>query len=480
MSKKFNFLLEKIGARFESTLAKDQVDWSLPGEETEQVDRVILMTLDTLRADHLHCYGYPRPVTPFLDEISANGFQFNQASTSISTTVPAHASIFTSLYPVQHNVLKNGHRMNDGFMTIAGQLAKQGFSTAAFVSTNRHFVAGNIVGGFDHVDEPSDSHYIYRRAKHTINAAMEWVSQRKPDEKFFIWIHLFDPHEPYKTPLSKCDVLQKESLQDHQQQKEYFLEHQKVNADFFDRGEEEMMEILDAYDAEISYMDSHIRRFYKFVQQQPAMNEKMAWILTGDHGEGLGNHYWMGHGKNLYEEQTHIPLLFHFPSRSTRGIKIDQFVEHVDIFPTIMDLTNASIEEQSQPIQGDSLVPLLQEKQLDFNKEYAFITRRHFDPKNRPEKVDAFRDNFEDGEKFALRNEVYKYILKTVGEDEFYDLSQDPYEVNNLIGTGLEDESRFRSALTDKINQFKQNVDTAPQSVDNETIERLKDLGYFQ
>ena len=472
-------VLEKIGAYFDHPATDLAVDFSIQGPQTDQVDRIFLLTLDTLRADHLGCYGYPRPVSPFLDELAQNGIRFANASTSISTTVPAHTSIFTSLHPIQHNVLKNGHRMDDAFVTIAEQLKNNGFTTGACVSTDRHFSAGNLSKGFDSMDEPPDYVHVYRRAKQTINKAIHWLAHRHENEKFFLWVHLFDPHTPFKTPLSTCQAIKNETNKKRQKQIKYFLEHQKVKSDFFASGQDEMMQVLDDYDAEISYMDSHIRRFYHHVQQS-GLNANSIWILTGDHGEGLGNHHWFAHGKNIYQEQIHIPLIMHFPSRAVRNRTVDQIVEHVDIFPTIMDLTGGKIENQAKEVQGTSLVPLIAQPLAAIDKQVAFMQRRDFDPKNRPEVIDVFRDNFEEGEKYALRDSQYKYIYKTQGDDELYDLHADPYEQNNLIGTGSEVESRLKNALIYKVDQFKQNVNETPEPVDDETIERLKELGYFQ
>jgi arylsulfatase A-like enzyme len=168
-------------------------------DPSQRSDRILLITLDTLRADHMSCYEYPRQTTPFIDSIAAEGVRFTRAFAPMSTTAPSHTSMLTGLYPLQHGVVKNGHRLSDDVGTLPEILASAGFETAGFVSTNRHFAAGNIHQGFAHFDEPAPEglQLQYRPAGQTLAEARAWLAQTPPPQRLFLWIHLFDPHEPY-------------------------------------------------------------------------------------------------------------------------------------------------------------------------------------------------------------------------------------------------------------------------------------------
>jgi len=455
------------------------VDFSVKANQSETLDRIILVTLDTLRADHLGLYGYPRNISPFMDALAAHGILFQRAITSISTTTPAHASLFTALHPLLHNVLKNGHRLDSSFVTMAEQLRQQGYMTAGFVSTNRHFIAGNLHQGFDVFDEPSDHYFKYRRSRGTVSRAIAWLKKRRPTDEFFLWVHLFDPHDPYKTSISTCVVIKEETAEQRQGFVEYLLEKQHVDLGFYDNDAENMLKVINAYDAEIYYMDGHLRRLFHYVQDSKLASNTL-WILVADHGEGLGNHGWMGHGKHIYTEQIHIPLIFYFSSGSEAGLKVGRMVELVDIFPTVMELIGGSITGQSHPVQGESLVPLFSGAADKYRKEFAFVQRRHYQQRVNAQISEARTYDYEEGEKYALLDGEYQYIWRTQGADELYCLKENPYEINNLIGQGLPQEKRLKDVLCHQVAKSKASVSRVPESVDPETLKKLKGLGYIQ
>ncbi|MHC4220645.1 MAG: sulfatase, partial [Planctomycetota bacterium] len=177
-------------------------------DPSQRSDRILLITLDTLRADHLSCYGYPRRTSPFIDSIAAEGVRFTRAFAPMATTVPSHASMLTGLYPLQHGVLKNGNRLSDDVGTLPEILASAGFETAGFVSTNRHFADGNLHQGFRHFDEPAPEglELQYRCAEQTLDTARAWLAQTPPPPRLFLWIHLFDPHMPYVERQTHLDA----------------------------------------------------------------------------------------------------------------------------------------------------------------------------------------------------------------------------------------------------------------------------------
>ena len=435
------------------------------------VERVILITIDTLRADHLGSYGYVRNTSPFFDRIAKHGVLFKNAFAPMATTAPSHASLFTSLYPIQHGVLKNGHKLDDSFVTMAETFQEMGYKTAGIVSTNRHFEAGNIHQGFEYFDEPDFHKQPYRTARETINTAIKWLDTAKSNENIFLWIHLFDPHEPLQAPPFHFGKLVASS--DKKQIATFWLNQQHTDGSYFDNDQEAMFKRITQYDAEIHYTDSELQRFYHHYQRN-GFDNRSVWIVTADHGEGLGNHNLWGHGKNIYNEQLRVPLVFYFSSGASKGRVIEHVVENVDIFPTIIELVKGTFPLPDHA-PGESLLSLLFPRQhRTYQKIHAFSQRRLFSEES------LKKIYYEEGEKYAFQSKEYKYVYRTEGTDYFFNLQADPYEVKNLINSESHEEKKLRDALLRKIGELKRDAPTEPFTVDKEVIERLRSLGYIQ
>ncbi|MFQ5667862.1 MAG: sulfatase [Candidatus Binatia bacterium] len=436
-------------------------------------DVIVLVTMDALRADHLGCYGYPRHTSPFIDRFLRTGVRFSKAFAPMATTAPSHASLFTSLYPLQHNVRKNGHVLDDSFLTMAESLRAIGYVTAAFVSTDKHFKAGNMQQGFDVFDEPPETVGKYRIGEHTVAQAIAWLSERPARGRFFLWVHLFDAHVPYN-PAHRFPNASPEA---GQRLLRFVIEQQHVDFGFFHRDGHKLLALMDAYDGEVAAVDRAVQRLFRHIETE-FPTSKSFWIITSDHGEGLGNHRWLDHGKMIYNEQIRIPLMLHFPSGAFAGRVVDRVVENVDIFPTVAALTGESLDGQVPAIQGTSIVPLLLNSHDKLPPRYAFAQRRDFD--KRPRRIIPERTVYESGKKYALQDGRYKYILRTAATDEFFHVEDDPYEVTNLIGSPSAGRDRLRNALLAKIDELKRGVTRTPKSVDARTKERLRALGYVE
>jgi len=172
----------------------------------QRIDHIFLITIDTLRADHLGCYGYPRETSPFIDSLAKEGILFEKAYSQSASTVPSHVSIFTGLYPFQHRVLANGYVLVNSYTTLAELLKNKGFKTAAFVSIARCLRGSKINQGFDVFDDPIGTINLmkvnYRPARLTRSSAALWLDNFNPKQKLFLWMHLYDPHVPYLPPSS--------------------------------------------------------------------------------------------------------------------------------------------------------------------------------------------------------------------------------------------------------------------------------------
>jgi len=450
-----------------------------PDKAPVQLQRVILITIDTLRADHFGVYGYPRPTSPFIDRLAQNSVLFQKAFASIPSTTPSHASIMTSLHPITHKVLKNGHKLDKSFLTLAEIFKEMNFKTAAFASTNTHFKVGNLDQGFDFFDEPPKGSVRHRRpANQTMDQAMKWLEKRKPSDKFFLWIHVFDPHDPYNPLPEFRKMLAFPSEKEKQDYVRFLKEQHHLDLNFYG-SEEKTLDILEQYDTEVLFVDQQIKRIYEFMAQK-GLSPHSVWIITSDHGEGLGNHRWAGHGKHIYNEQIWAPLLFHFTDQVPPRGTVERIVEQVDILPTILDLFGCSINKYEYKIHGTSLLSFLLNNGKAFPFKYAFSQRRHYSPQKRPQQIIPEKSNYEAGEKYCLQDKNFKYILRTTGEDEFYHLQQDPYETRNLIQNNLPEKNQMKQLLLALITRYSKGSKLTPQSVDKETIRKLRSLGYIQ
>ncbi len=441
-------------------------------------ERIVLVTIDTLRADHLGCYGYPRETSPFLDRLAARGVLFENLFTAMATTVPSHASIFTSLYPLQHGVTKNGHRLADELSTMAEILRDLGYATGGFVSTHTHFKAANVDQGYDAFSEPDLGTKSYRPAEATLQAAQSWIESVAATDRFFIWLHLFDPHEPLVPPQAHAQALTRTS--DRQGLMDFWLRQQHLELAPFGGDRDVLFRRITDYDAEIRYVDEQLERFHQHMTEHFG-DDGTLWMITSDHGEGTGSHSWWGHGKYIYNEQLRTPLIIQSTDLPWRGLRIGAIAESVDLLPTLLELLGGSPQPRND-FEGESLLPLfLQSVGQGENKRRAFSQRRDYEPGGSPPHRRASRlDNYEEGRTFALQSEDFKYILHTRGAVELFDLRSDPGEIHNLAGRGLDEERRLHAALLDKVLSLESAARMQPQNVDHQAIERLRSLGYIQ
>ncbi len=432
-------------------------------------DHLVLVTIDTLRADHLGSYGYPREISPFLDSVAERGVKFDRAISSSSHTGPSHASIFTSQYPARHRVLRNGVKLRPVVPTLAGMLTDQGFDTAAFVSIG--FLA-TVTNGFEIA--PSRRRQGYKRASVMVDNALEWFRSRTAEkERFFLWVHFFDVHntrpeatmpEPHFSRM-RADSAARGQGFGEMLEAQYGIPAAAVD-EFGDRH--------DRYDSQIAYVDEQLGRLFEDLEAEVG-DERILWVFTADHGEGLGNHDYWGHSKHLYREQIRVPLIFHGREDWQAGRVVEQMVRHVDLLPTVTELLGLPVDGSELELEGTSLAPLLSGSKANPGIDFAVAQRR-------PTDKARWKQGWESGLILAAESDRYKYILHSHGEDELYDLRADPLETTNLVGSGLEVEKQLAGWLTKKYEWMRTHplvgTPVDPQ-IDEEFIEELKALGYL-
>ncbi len=393
---------------------------------------LLLITLDTTRADHLGCYGYKEARTPNLDRLAAEGWRFNRVYCSAPLTLPSHATILTGLEPVAHGLRNNGYYLPGGIKTITELLAGQGYKTAAFVSSFSVDSRFGLDRGFEVYDDtfqadlPFKTNNAERRAEATFARFSTWLENNYKN-KFFGWVHYYDPHLPYDPPSPY---------------KEEFASQ--------------------PYDGEIAYMDFYVGKILEALQAKGLL-DKTIIIVAGDHGEGLGDKIERGHGLFLYEETVRVPLIIWnkkiFPKKGV----VNQTVRLLDITPTIMDLTGA--QEPGSAPQGKSLLPVIEKKEK----------------KDREALIETFypRENFGWSELVALVADKWKYIQ--CPRPELYDLKSDPEERKNVLDSSPEATARLKKQLEAELllaGGQKGDLSSGPAPAAADT-EKLRSLGYL-
>ncbi|MCZ6893888.1 MAG: sulfatase, partial [Gammaproteobacteria bacterium] len=306
--------------------------------------------MDTTRSDHCSVYGYELDTTPNLRRFAEQGARFELAYSPTSTTGPTHASLFTSVYPMEHGLVRNGLPLVDRFITLAEHLHEGGYQTAGVVSS--YVLAGKFGygQGFDFYDdridpatsrmrmegqEQEDIEFGFDRpGSETTRHAIEWLDrERDPQRPFFLFLHYFDPHSPYAPP-------------------EPFLSRFAPS--------EEHPDPLDVsvgrYDGDIAFTDYQIGLFLDALEER-GLEDNTIVVIVGDHGEGLMQHDHMGHGWHIYEESVRVPFLLRWPERIQHGLVFSAPVELLDVAPTLFDLIG--LDTQALDLKGRSLAAAL-------------------------------------------------------------------------------------------------------------------------
>jgi arylsulfatase A-like enzyme len=430
-------------------------------------ETVVLVTIDTLRADHLGCYGYLRPTTPFLDGLAQRSLLFRNAIASSSHTAPSHASLFTSLYPAQHQVLVNGVVLSPDIPSLAGLFGSAGYQTAGFTGVG--FLA-SLESGFEHLDTDMPEKARYRPADHVVDRALQWWARRDRSRGRFLWVHLYDPHEHgprAEIPASHLETMRADSESRGQEFFDYLEGSRGISVS-------DLESSFDRYDAQIAFADAQLQRLFEATVLEE--NGPSLWVVTADHGEGMGSHGYIGHGQYLYAEQLRVPLLIHASDGSLPARQVQHLVRHVDLMPTMLELAEVGFDRDAARIEGHSFVPLCKDQGASVPIDFAFAQRRPADARR-------LELGWIDGSVIAGQDSRYKYILSSRGPDELYDLQTDPLELHNLIDQQPPETQRLYDWLTRKYHALQQDArsdSSKSQQIEERFLENLKALGYIQ
>ena len=398
-----------------------------PGSATN----VVVITIDTLRADHLGCYGYKQIHTPVMDALAADSTRFERAYTSVPVTLPSHTGIFTGTYPMlsgMHDFAAN--KLNPTQPTLASVLKEQGYTTGAVIGSavldSRFGLNRGFDFYYDHFDfsrlQESNLEEMERPGNVVADVTLDWLAKNY-QKKFFLWMHLYDPHYPYHPPAP------------------YAAEYQGH-----------------PYDGEIAFADSQVGRLISFLKEEGLYKNTLI-VLSGDHGESLGEHGEQTHGFFIYNATLRVPLIVHMPG-SAAGKSVAKLVNLADLMPTILQALKIEVPAQ---VQGHNLLPLMEAKDDEARSLYAetFLPRLHF--------------NW--SELRAVETENYHFI--DAPKPELYDLSKDPGETQNLYSQKKAVAEEMHAKLAALIRQYSAGQELAQKTgLDPALMERLKSLGY--
>jgi arylsulfatase A-like enzyme/Flp pilus assembly protein TadD len=398
-----------------------------------EAHNVVVVTIDTLRPDHLACYGYDRIKTPNIDQLARTGIRFANAMTPVPITLPAHTALMTGQYPMATGMHDfSGNVLASGTMTLARVLQGHGYSTAAFIGSAALDSRFGLNQGFDtyydhfnlghsreiHLDE------IERRGNQVVDQALKWLESH-PQKPFFIWVHLYDPHAPYDPPEPYARL---------------YRNH--------------------PYDGEIAFADAQVGRLFDYLKRQH-LYENSIVILASDHGESLGEHGEKTHGFFIYNATLHVALIMKVPGDPPRVVQ--QGVSLVDVMPTILQ----SLEiPRPASIQGQSLLGLIMGRQSgsapgQYAENYAPLI------------------HFGWNRLLSFEWRGMKYIETT--RPELYDLKTDPLELHNLFSTHQALAHEMNGRLQDLVRRFtpaSKTSSAAAQPTDPALLASLRSLGY--
>ncbi|MBT4277578.1 sulfatase [Candidatus Falkowbacteria bacterium] len=439
-------------------------------QNNNKINKVVLITIDTLRADHLGYMGYPRDTSPFLDKLAREGALLKNAHTVIPSTISSHSSIFTSLYPIQHKTTNHYEVLNDTLTTMAEFLKENGFKTAAFVGGDSMYIS-NLDQGFDMYNFSETGFRRRRSVQTTVDEAIEWLNEQPSEDKIFLWIHTWDLHYPY---IDIPNNIQEEFIlegKDKEKLVNFWTEEHNVNLNLYKKDKEEnLVKVMNGYDGELKFVDRELNRLFNYFEEKQINNNSL-WIITGDHGEGLGSHDFYEHAEMVYEEELLTPVIFYSPVQEIVEPKIiNDVVENIDILPTIADIIGFSLEEQKGTIFGVSLLPLLTgvDKYID-GYNFAWTGNISETPIGSAIEEIYVEKMPWTGKKWSVQNKKFKYIynMDIEVEDEFYDLEKDSLEKNNLINQNSKEKDKLKNILFKKIEKLKlENQDIKRQPIE--------------
>jgi arylsulfatase A-like enzyme/Flp pilus assembly protein TadD len=401
---------------------------------------VVLITIDTLRADHLGCYGYKRIKTPNIDGLAADGARFESAFAVVPVTLPSHSSMLTGTYPMLSGMHDfSGNKLSPLQPTLASVLKQSGYQTGAVIGAavldSRFGLNQGFEFYYDHFDfsrlDEANLDEMERPGNVVADVALDWLAKNS-QKKFFLWMHLYDPHFPYHPPEPYS--------------REYAAQ---------------------PYDGEIAFADEQVGRLLRFLKEKGIYRNTVI-VLCGDHGESLGEHGEKTHGFFIYNATMHVPLIIRLPENAAPHTVSDP-VSLVDLMPTVLGAVGLEIPS---PVQGRSLLAELRDDRTGRDRSDQTARERTLYGETFLPRI-----HFNWSELRGSENTKYHFI--DAPRPELYDLAKDPGEVHNLFTEKKAVAEEMRAKLVSLIRDYSAGKEMAEKTgLDPALMERLKALGY--
>ena len=436
--------------------------------EAEDRPSVIVIVLDTVRADHLSAWGYDRPTTPELDAFGDTATRFARAKATAPWTLPSHASMFTGLYPFEHtahtvwydpaqpdsSLIDNVRPLPDRAVTIAEVLSDAGYQTAGVVA-NPVFLTPryNIDQGFDRWD-------VGLRRVDEVNAdALQWLDTRNPDQPFLLFLNYMDAHSPYNTDTPRPEIATLEETDSRALLEEL---HPLVMPGEEDGPEDRLAVLRDQYDVALRNLDHGLGEFFDALRERELFDE-VVLLVTSDHGEFLGEHRLIAHSKDVYEPVMAVPMWLKAPGQTSGSVEEDAVS-----LAQVPDLIAAHCP------------PLASRDWATTWPAALILGENHFTRLKDLRKPWAHRFL---RSRWVVYENDRKFIQSSDGKIEAYDLAEDPREEQNLLpesaGAFGELVRRFQDMVRGRTAAGFRLDGTAPSELTEEERERLRSLGYF-
>jgi arylsulfatase A-like enzyme len=424
---------------------------------------VVLITIDTLRYDHMGVHGYARDTTPNIDAVARQGVRFNQATTPRPKTVPSVVSMMTGLYPHNSGVRRLVDHLHPTRVTMQEVFRNAGYQTGAVIcNTVLNGDNSGLAAGFDfYYDDTPDIQGTQLDSAPATDIAIAWLEDqvREGGAPVFLWVHYMDPHGPYLPPAPYDEAFVSETRGSR------FVELEKIPRASRIGQQTDVDFYVDQYDGEILYTDHHTQRLLDAMARL-GMSDRSVVVISSDHGESLGDHdYYFEHGKYVYDDCSRIPLIVRYPGCAADA-EIDEAVELTDLYPTLLDLAGL---DGPATTDGVSLVSLLEGGESP-RPSVAFIERYTMVKAIRTPEWKAIHSYAEDG---------------SIIRREFYDLAADPAEANDLYPQGHAQIGSLEEALyawtdSDPIMALQPGYEGEGEAASADMLKKLRALGYVE
>lgn len=423
---------------------------------------IILISIDTIRADRLGCYGYFRNTSPNLDAFAREATIFDRCLSPMATTLPAHLSLMTATYPDEHSVLANARDAGRRFVpnpllrTFAELAGEQGYATAAFVSATPVKSHSGLQAGFQVFDESDEAE---RRAGETNRAVFQWLKKPLQDPRF-LWVHYFDPHTTYDPPAPYDTLFSEEPpLYRYLSERRFYKGEIIQSADTLNT-----VAITNRYDGEVRYLDEHIGELFDELRASGRWDRTVV-IVAGDHGEGLGQHGEMHHG-SIWHEQLQVPLIIKFPGRDSG--RDATLLSLVDVFPMV----TAAVDWNG--------------REALFAQTSSRAWKREANSYVMGQSSAAGNPGARASDMYSLTGARWKFVWRGGESEQLFDLQRDPFELEDVARSHPDTVKMLQAKLHAQINSRDRNSERfwserppRPDLLSPETVQELRSLGYL-